>query len=379
MASSFLASAHERALDAAALSASSPPPPLQLPADLIRLVACACRGPEALRWCAVCREHHACRPPLRFLIIDDYPAIEMHSGPARVALAFNRSRLPRPNADWVEAASCEASGRATESSLSGMSAVMACEGAGGDALRLHLRPADGCVHCLVGRMGAVHACEVTHLSLQTFSNLEEGVQAVSTRHGALLTSLRVVEVLHAEVALHGCGGMLQQADRFGVCNEVCSEGSFRAMARRRLLENTAATVRTLSLLDTTPSLNVQSELVPLLRLLGPRLHYLSLLAVPCLAHASRGVCYLEPREESLRPADGLDADLSSYEAEMETEMLRNAADGLCIALLEPARALAHAADAGAPPVHARGVVDLAAVAARGARVRAALAEPHWLR
>jgi len=68
---------------------------------------------------------------------------------------------------------------------------------------------------------------------------------------------------------------------------------------------------------------------------------------------------------------------------METEMLRNAADGLCIALLEPARALAHAADAGAPPVHARGVargvVDLAAVAARGARVRAALAEPHWLR
>ena len=42
-------------------------------------------------------------------------------------------------------------------------------------------------------------------------------------------------------------------------------------------------------------------------------------------------------------------------------------------------ALAHAADAGAPPVHARGVVDLAAVAARGARVRAALAEPHWLR
>jgi len=133
-ASSFLASAHERALDAAALSASSPPPPLQLPADLIRLVACACRGPEALRWCAVCREHHACRPPLRFLIIDDYPAIEMHSGPARVALAFNRSRLPRPNADWVEAASCEASGRATESSLSGMSAVMACEGAGGNAV-----------------------------------------------------------------------------------------------------------------------------------------------------------------------------------------------------------------------------------------------------
>ena len=45
----------------------------------------------------------------------------------------------------------------------------------------------------------------------------------------------------------------------------------------------------------------------------------------------------------MRPADGLDADLSSYEAEMETEMLRNAADGLCIALLEPARALAHAA------------------------------------
>ena len=81
----------------------------------------------------------------------------------------------------------------------------------------------------------------------------------------------------------------------------------------------------------------------------------------------------------MRPVDGLDADLSSYEAEMETEMLRNAADGLCIALLEPARALAHAADAGAPPVHARGVVDLAAVAARGARVRAALAEPHWLR
>ena len=64
----------------------------------------------------------------------------------------------------------------------------------------------------------------------------------------------------------------------------------------------------------------------------------------------------------MRPVDGLDADLSSYEAEMETEMLRNAADGLCIALLEPARALAHAADAGAPPVHARGVVDLAAVA-----------------
>ena len=82
-----------------------------------------------------------------------------------------------------------------------------------------------------------------------------------------------------------------------------SVGSFRAMARRRLLENTAATVRTLSLLDTAPSLNVHAELVPLLRLLGPRLHYLSLLAVPCLAHASRGECHLET---SLGPEPSLD-------------------------------------------------------------------------
>lgn len=351
------------------------PPMVQLSPDVIQLIAYACcPGVEALAWCAVSRDHHASRPPLRLLILDDYADARrggaFAAGPVRIAMQCGGgSAFP--------AGAC---GPRIEPIA--QLPFLPTDALGG--LHIHLRPASrpypAHVHLLLSRVSAVHAGELTHLSLQMFHDIglynwaeantsgQHAVLPTGEAHGGRLTSLRVLEVLHvAELAKVHCS--IKDADM-----------SFAAT--RALVQAVAPTLRTLSLVHTTGNAGAAREMKNILRAVGPHLSYLSLFLVECRAilavdGVGRGAenrCVLdvpwreaEASWEAAHWQDDQDDDFESPEDEIETELLVNAAEGLCIALHEPARVLAHvplATDGQRMPV----------VGACGA----ALASPEWL-
>ena len=145
-----------------------------------------------------------------------------------------------------------------------------------------------------------------------------------------------------------------------------------------LLDATRPTLRSLSLIS--PDLTAD-EARALCRLVGAHLHFLALFLVDVTIHQSADAQLLlglagppsgrhpyhgdRPLDGTADAEDEAEAEQCEYE-EMQTEMVRNAADGLCVALQEPARVLCH------DPRRAPPQVTLAAC-------RAALAEPRWLR
>ena len=264
----------------------------------------------------------------------------------------------------------------------------------GGCLRLHVRPADGCVHGLLDRISPVHASELTHISLQTFTDREAAAHYESTRnggrrtyeggigmgneHGAQFTALRVLEILYASDGSHP---VRMETDVL----------SHRSLSRWFLVQSTLATLRTLALIDVTGDMNVHTELTPLLRAAGPHLHYLSVCALGCQPTSSfenapgirregwpgefGGLCYLQLHGPLLTHLafDGQDDDDEDDGfdlAELESDMLRNAVEGLCISLREPARIVTHLH--GNPR-------DSDVVAGWLNQVQRSLAEPRWLR
>ena len=103
-------------------------------------------------------------------------------------------------------------------------------------------------------------------------------------YGSRLTSLRVLEILNVRARTW----VTQNTHLYD------GEHSHRAIARRLLIQNTRATLRTLALIDVTGLLSVQHELIPLLRLVGPHLHYLSVCTLPCEANVA-----VEPANDAM--------------------------------------------------------------------------------
>ena len=122
-------------------------------------------------------------------------------------------------------------------------------------MRLYMRPKPKShVHTMLARISLVHASEITHLSLQTFHKPQEDkgysymhgflplpsgrrTRQEVGRHGRHLTSLRVLEVIQAEV--------VDPRHRSTAC----------VMATKTLIENTATTLRTLSIVSTIDELD----------------------------------------------------------------------------------------------------------------------------
>ena len=310
------------------------PPPLQLSADVIWAVACACSGPEALAWCAACKEHRANRPPLQMLVIDDWNLRMGQSAADLLAPIDKQVKI----SFGLEPRGLDTTG-APRAPIARLSLLPSDAIVG---MRLYMRPkSKSHVHTMLARISLVHASEITHLSLQTFHKPQEDkgysymhgflplpsgrrTRQEVGRHGRHLTSLRVLEVIQAEV--------VDPRHRSTAC----------VMATKTLIENTATTLRTLSIVSTIDELDSR-ELNPVLRAVGPHLHYLSIFAVEAKARMksyrlsgaqvdlSWSGCVLEFVDNATRQEDD----------EMETEMLQNAAEGLCISLKEPARILAH--------------------------------------
>ena len=349
MSQSFLAAVDERSADA---GAQSTPSGLSLTVDVIRLIACACTGVEALAWCAACALHHDNRPPLRRLIIDDLKYFEeaLDSVPMRASICCSE------HAAYVDLLS---------------QAVFADDA--DDGLRLLVRPMD-LVHDLVGRIGARHASEITHLSLRMHLGYEDRHRKWEG-HAALLTRLRVLEIFNSDPGSEIDFGAGNFSESFG-------ENSSRRAARRALIESTRGSLQTLALIDTTGHLDVQLEIMPLLRLVGAHLHYLSICAIGCHTNISdetltRGAVALQLDPRAFLEYDTADVD----DDDLDNEMLRNAIEGLCVSLREPARVIRHFSN----HVYAAGeaVFDIEWNTYGDAeewfdQVRGALADPSWL-
>ena len=374
------------------------PPSISLMPDVIQLVALACcPAPAALAWCACNKDHHASRPPLRLLVIDDFsdarPGQECGVGPVRVSMQCGGGPFPAgtlgPSIEPI-------------AQLPFLHPELL-----GGGLCLHVRPARRSgpypthVHTMLSRVSRVHAREITHLSLQMYHDvgLHDWSRSVqSTFHSFCdayskqLTSLRVLEVLHvAQLAKVHCS---------------IKDAQMSLEATKALVCAVAPTLRSLSLVHTTGdvagSVGTAREVVPMLRAVGPSLHYLSVFLTECAAMlathqepANAPACYGQYGQHT--PAPRVPHDLKNHcvldvpwreteftwedahwqadmddepevnDDEIETEMLLNAAEGLCLALREPARVLAHV-----PPA-----TDGQRMAVVG-RCGAALASPEWL-
>ena len=477
MSASFLAAVKARGLDATSHASC-----LCLLPDIIQHIACACTGVEALHWCAVTKEHRASRPLLRLLIVDEFDddgeGMTFVDPCNRIFHLGTRGTVLEPGGPVYMPL---AVGRTDDGGLRAVPVAsrLTAGGVFGE-LRLRVRASDGHVHRLIDRISDVHAREITHLVLQTCTDRESVAYAqtyealegrgrlalttdagggvplptparwgVKQGHGARLESLRVLQITRAEApspflsdaeaeyiselgepnwARRGGSGaqwrlkaLLHQLDGHG-------EGrhSHRVMARYMLVQNTLATLRSLSIVDASPGVDAISDLTSLFRVAGPHLHYLSVLALRCTADVHLEalesertgregpavrlcrVCTLTPVPMP-RPGGWEDAmwqgaadedepaEAEVDEAEMETEVLQNAAQGLLISLREPARVRAHltlprepvgsARDGYAFPFAATRHAELSSTSSRAdldgldaavGQVCAALAEPRWL-
>ena len=78
----------------AGIGGSLAPIPLELHADVIRLIALSCDGTGGLRWCATCREFRGCRPPLLTLVLDNGGDSEAATDPVGVTICPGLLRDP---------------------------------------------------------------------------------------------------------------------------------------------------------------------------------------------------------------------------------------------------------------------------------------------
>jgi hypothetical protein len=355
------------------------PVPLQIPADVVRLVGTACSGVEGLYWHATCKDFRSARPPLRMLLVDDlvyddFAVPHFSSEPVRVSVVTDCFGIDQP--EWLCCADAPAS--APIPSISAARMVDAPI----DGLRVHVRLyGDEAVHAFLSRLSPVHAAEVTHLSLSLLSDAPPctGGCELPPSHGDTLTSLRVLEVLHARAQL----GLAQrrsadaEAFRFASARAIAAaDANQRATAS--LVRSTSGTLRTLAIV--APNLLSIEEALTLLRDVGPRLSYLSLFVAPCEVHhdPAAATCHLGWEDNTnmvVEEGEGGGLVAEEDDEDIETEMLSNAAEGLCIALLEPARVLCHV------PLRR---LNLAAPAAAGERpgalhqCAAALPDQRWL-
>ena len=395
----------------------SPPPPrhLLLTPDVIRLVALAAGGIDGLHFCLSCKDYYSARPPVRMVIVDnlvneadDCVARDTHApmahivgvsafdvrhdpgsllnpaivDPAYLKLDSNERfgglRVTRLGDDAHSCGEAGAAGGAGGCGGQDAAAVEATPAAASDGvkegLRLRVR-----VPAIPGQrraewwmlhefldhaISAVHAAEITHLSLTITRGRglarhhQRGASLLPSSgeaYGRRFTSLKVLEVVQAE--LDG----VRFTPRLGES----------AAAITTLIRSTAPTLRTLSLV--APGFAIE-HVRPMLMCAGPWLHHLSMLIPDCASFAGDGGLVLAIEGAGGDGSDDDDdmdmfGDMESEMAEMSSDMLRNAADGLCIALLEPARVLAHEPSWG-PNVQTR---------AKALRTcAAALPEARWL-
>ena len=256
--------------------------------DVIRLIALSADGVVAIRWCSTCKAARTARPPIKKLQLGD---------------------------DGVNQLLC---GEIEAPCLAGLTNFAL----GG--LQMHIRIPEvylGKAN-FDGVMGKLwFASEITHLSLAVVhhpSSRERRGSVVTAAEtqlsrilGSQFTSLRVLEVLRLSNKLD-------------------------AQVVASLVQATSATLRSLSILGAVTGTFDNTELRDMFRVLGPRLQYLSVYNVDSsMALFCDGRLKILPRNPS---ACDLEEEM---ELEMETEMLQNAAEGLCISLLEPARVRAH--------------------------------------
>ena len=396
---------------------SPPPRHLLLAPDVIRLVALAAGGIDGLHFCLSCKDYYIARPPVRMVIVDNLvneaddcvardtnapmahivgvsafdvrhdpgsllnPAIV---DPAYLKLDSNERfgglRVTRLGDDARSCGEAGAAGGARGCGGHDAAAVEVTPAAASDGvkegLRLRVR-----VPAIAGErraewwmlhefldhaISAVHAAEITHLSLTITRGRglarrhQRGASLLPSSgeaYGRRFTSLKVLEVVQAE--LDG----VRFTPRLGES----------AAAITTLIRSTAPTLRTLSLV--APGFAVE-HVRPMLMCAGPWLHHLSIFIPDSASFAGDGglVLAIEGKDEGGDGSDDDDdmdmfGDMETEMAEMSSDMLRNAADGLCIALLEPARVLAHEPSWG-PNVQTR---------AKALRTcAAALPEARWL-
>lgn len=350
------------------------PTPNQLAPDTIRLVALAAGGIAGLRWCATCKDFYAARPAVRTVIVDnlsreeDEPRDDDAAPAAHIVGAFEWLVRMDPGA-LLNPANVDPSCGFTVDSDANIAGVRIPRL--GD--REHGKSADEggalvqdgfCVHIQVPTaspgerraewwmihefldniISATHASEVHRLSL----TISRG-RGIARRHqrggGSLLptsgeeygkrfSALRVLEVVQAQLD--------------GVPFGQVARGAESAAAVATLVRSTSPTLRTLSVI--APGYQIQ-DVHPILRSAGPYLHYLSVFIPDCPSFAGEvgpiiAVCGDDGSGEHDADddddfEDDMMAEMESEMAEINTEMLQNSAEGLCIALLEPARILAH--------------------------------------
>ncbi len=348
--------------------------------DVIRLVALSCPYTGGLHWCSACKAFRAALPPLHTLYVDNGSDFQTVACPVRAGICpgplHDDSEVMGDYDLWYQ----QKSVRVPRFAVSDYACqqVVRQRACGGFQFFVFMRgpyhAADGrewgrkstaSVHDYLQRMPSIFANSLERLSISAVDSLYPALEGlppnpthVATRprtYGSRLIKLRVLEILMYATD-YWCVGYRARAQEVDAYVD--------------LVRATAPTLRSLAIVSGCGF--AIEEVRQFLPDIGGRLHYLALFLGTCDINDYRGGrgILLQPTSAAMRAArergddrlyfrygaehdmdenaeiteidGGLPDNLcADAEEEMETEMLRNMAEGLCVALLEPARVLAH--------------------------------------